>query len=89
MSDPKVNFSLIVHINILKKPPQISAHKSHVKNEFHAILDIFTIKNIAFFKKFSSYKGTKRAKMSRNGFCLYLTIIYKENVSRYGLPGAF
>ena len=41
MSDPRVNFSLIVHINILKKPPQISAHKSHVKNEFQAILDIF------------------------------------------------
>ena len=48
VSDPRVNFSLIVHINILKKPPQIIAHKSHVKNEFHAILDIFTLKNTDF-----------------------------------------
>ena len=30
VSDPIVNFSLIVHTNILKKSPQISAHKSHV-----------------------------------------------------------
>ena len=89
MSDPRVNFSLIVHINILKKPPQISAHKSHVKNEFHAILDIFTLKNIAFLKFFSSYKGSNKAKMSKKGLCLYLAIIFKADVSRYGLPGAF